>query len=407
MMAEKAENAAENAVHGLDGAWTRADWAAWTLEEVDVLLREYEGLGRAVELTAVSPRPFSAAARVRTTVGCVFVKRHGCMVRSPGSLAEEHAFAAWLAARTPLVTAPLRARDGRTTITIKVGRVEWTCEAFPIAPGQDVYEHAIAWTPYRNRQHGRAAGASLAEFHLAAREFAAPARSVAPLVTSYTLLPAADPCTAFAAYLAARSKLEMWLDKQRGNSAAEAVFARWFLPQHERLRESMRNESSKVLQPLWTHNDWHGSNLMWSSAGEDARVTAVVDFGLADRTCAAHDVATAIERCAVDWLALGNGGVPIARVEQAAALLDGYEERVRLTRPERAAIAAMLPIVHCEFALTEMDYFLRVLGDEQRARVAWETYFIGHCAWFESFEGMRWMEWMQAWTEDATTEDAG
>ena len=38
------------------------------------------------------------------------------------------------------------------------------------------------------------------------------------------------------------------------------------------------------LTPLWTHNDLHASNLLWSDTGADAEAVAVIDFGLADRT---------------------------------------------------------------------------------------------------------------------------
>ena len=60
-----------------------------------------------------------------------------------------------------------------------------------------------------------------------------------------------------------------------------------------------------ALAPLWTHNDLHGSNLFWSDAGPKsdvtARATAIIDFGLADRTNAVHDIAHAIERNIVEW----------------------------------------------------------------------------------------------------------
>ena len=64
-----------------------------------------------------------------------------------------------------------------------------------------------------------------------------------------------------------------------------------------------------ALAPLWTHNDLHASNLFWSDAGPSeshAHATAIIDFGLADRTNAVHDIAHAIERNIVEWLALVN-----------------------------------------------------------------------------------------------------
>ena len=58
------------------------------------------------------------------------------------------------------------------------------------------------------------------------------------------------------------------------------------------------------LHPLWTHNDLHASNLFWSDTSPHARATAVIDFGLADRTNAVYDIAQAIERNIVEWLVL-------------------------------------------------------------------------------------------------------
>ena len=58
------------------------------------------------------------------------------------------------------------------------------------------------------------------------------------------------------------------------------------------------------LSTLWTHNDLHGSNLFWSDTSDRARATAIIDFGLADRTNVVHDIAHAIERNIVEWLVL-------------------------------------------------------------------------------------------------------
>ena len=55
------------------------------------------------------------------------------------------------------------------------------------------------------------------------------------------------------------------------------------------------------LAPLWTHNDWHASNLLWSSREPHAEVASILDFGLSDRTSAVYDLATAIERNTIPW----------------------------------------------------------------------------------------------------------
>ncbi|MGW3123490.1 phosphotransferase [Streptomyces sp. NPDC001107] len=72
---------------------------------------------------------------------------------------------------------------------------------------------------------------------------------------------------------------------------------RVLVPLHTRLTPHLDD-----LAPLWTHNDWHASKLLWDA---DGRVATVLDFGMSDRTTAVHDLATAIERNAVQWLQPG------------------------------------------------------------------------------------------------------
>jgi Ser/Thr protein kinase RdoA (MazF antagonist) len=82
---------------------------------------------------------------------------------------------------------------------------------------------------------------------------------------------------------------------------------------------------------------------MRDPARSHAHATAIIDFGLADRTNAVHDIAHAIERNIVEWLALVNDparpdDVPI-HLDHLDALLDGYEsirplsEESPLSRP--------------------------------------------------------------------------
>ncbi|MEV0742264.1 phosphotransferase [Streptomyces sp. NPDC050549] len=97
---------------------------------------------------------------------------------------------------------------------------------------------------------------------------------------------------------------------------------RILLPLHEELAPHLPG-----LTPLWTHNDWHASNLPWN---EDGSVATALDFGMSDRTTAVHDLATAIERNTVQWL---QPGFPV-REEDALALLDGYRS-VTPAQPHR------------------------------------------------------------------------
>jgi len=220
----------------------------------------------------------------------------------------------------------------------------------------------------------------LAKLHVAARGFDAPARRQQPLVSSFTILPAANPLTAASAYVTARPALAAFL----ADRPWQAQLARLF--------EQADNDLSSLLAdqaPLWTHNDWHPSNLLWTREGS---VRTVFDFGLADRTTAVHDIATAIERTAVRWLDLGQGADDaIADPQTALALLAGYATVLPLSPAEIAATVSLLPLVHVEFALSEADYFTAVVADTASAAMAWDGYLIDHGAWFFSPPGQEFL----------------
>jgi Ser/Thr protein kinase RdoA (MazF antagonist) len=148
-----------------------------------------------------------------------------------------------------------------------------------------------------------------------------------------------------------------------------------------------------ALEPLWTHNDLHASNLLWSDDGPEARATAIIDFGLADRTNAVHDIAQAIERNIVEWLALIEApahpeGVPV-HLDHLRALLEGYESVRPLSAEEAAALIPMTALCHAEFALSEADYYLGVLRSQANARLCTEGYLVGHARWFRGTGGRR------------------
>ncbi|MGH9561080.1 MAG: phosphotransferase, partial [Terracidiphilus sp.] len=151
-----------------------------------------------------------------------------------------------------------------------------------------------------------------------------------------------------------------------------------------------------ALGSLWTHNDLHASNLFWSNETPNAQATAIIDFGLADRTNAVHDLAHAIERNMVEWLVLVNdpehpNDVPI-HLHHLDALVDGYESIRPLTLEELTALAPMTALCHAEFALSEADYFLGVLHSEERATMAYDGWLVGHAKWFAGTAGRRLLE---------------
>ncbi len=202
------------------------------------------------------------------------------------------------------------------------------------------------------------------DFILRRLDFNAPQRKAQPLVASFTIFAAEDPDAAMKRYLAARPALAEDAVTRAGCREALELLT----PFHAALRPLL-----PALKPLWTHNDLHASNLLWSDGGDDAQAMAIIDFGLADRTNAVHDLAQAIERSIVEWLALARGiwktreDVPL-HLDHLEALLDGYEAVRPLSDEEAAALAPMTALCHAEFALTEADYFLSALHSEENAR---------------------------------------
>lgn len=368
--------ATKHLVHGMGSALEVPAWPAIVPAEAEAILTRFPEAGRLVGMHWHSPRPFSAAALVQTSRGAFLLKRHRLALRTPEGLAEEHGFIAHLHAAGVSVPEVMATSAG-------VGAVaegDWTYELHRKSPGADLYRDRQSWTPFLSHAHAHAAGAALARVHRAARDFAAPARRPQPLVASFTILPASDPLAAADVYIAARPALAAFL----GNRPWRQELARLFGALGDGLSARLAGQP-----PLWTHNDWHPSNLLWAGDGE---VRTIFDFGLADRTCALHDIATAIERCAIAWLRLDPGGDDVpADAGAASALLAGYRTILPLGAAELDTLVRLLPLVHVEFALSEIDYFAGILGEPDHAALAWDGYLVGHAEWFLSSSGSRFL----------------
>lgn len=332
------------------------DWPPLTSTEVD----EVVGADAVIEWR--SPRPLSATARVRLPDGrAVIVKRLPRTLRDAAALDEEHRFMDHLRARgIPVPAVPRTTESG-----------EFAYEVQEFGDGEDRYEGVFSWSPYLSLGDAAAAGHLLARLHLASAGYDAPSRPARPLLGGFSIFAAVDPLAAVADRAAARPALAAFLAARDWRADLERVQ----LPAHDRLYPLLAD-----LKPLWTHNDWHGTNLLWR--GGD--VTAVIDFGLCDRTTAVHDLAIAVERCAVDWISIRDGGPARVRADQVRALLEAYERVRPLTAPERRALPALLPLVHAEYELSEIDYFLSVVpgGNQKNAEIAYADYFLGHTDWW-------------------------
>jgi len=372
--------------HGMDAGSAVPDWAPLAAPDIERLAAHYPELGGSARILWHSPRPFSAAARVQTASGAWFVKRHDARVRDVAGLLEEHGFIAHLAARDVPVPAIRAGAGGATAVALG----PWTYEVHALAPGVDAYRDAHSWTPARSTAHARALGRALAQMHLAAQGYEAPARGVRPLVAGFDIVGAAALAPALDDYLRRRPAVTDFLD-----GAARDRILGALEPWHAPLRPLLPE-----LGALWVHNDWHASNLFWTDRSTEAQVRAIIDFGLCNRGCAVADLATALERNTIAWLALppeaaagapADGGAEatrdIGRLPLALALLEGYGSIRALTVAERHALPYLMALAHVEYALSEVDYFHGVVANDANARLACPGFLLGHVRWFEGRHG--------------------
>jgi Ser/Thr protein kinase RdoA (MazF antagonist) len=361
---------AEWRVHGLGRELVIADWPPLTDAEVGEVLRPLFGpVAAEAKVAWLSPRPLSSAGLVQLPGSTIFVKRHHIRVRDLQQLAAEHALASHLVGQgvaVPMVLSP----------AVQVG--QWVYEVHSKARGLDIYRDAASWTPFRCLGHAHAAGAALARLHLAAASFALPERQPGVLLGSCALTLAPDPVAAVARLVADRPGLARSLAPYRWQDD----FSRHVAPAARQLARYANH-----LPRTWGHCDWHPSNLTWTASGPKGEVAEVIDLGLANLTFAAHDVATAVERSTVPWLDLAERGRAEADIEAVDALLEGYESIRPLPPAEAAAIPEVLPAVHIEYALSEVEYYADVVGSRPNADIAYYDYLIGHTRWFDEPEG--------------------
>jgi Ser/Thr protein kinase RdoA (MazF antagonist) len=344
------------------------DWPRLTKAELTSLLAQYPDLGDFRGIVWHSRRPFAASALIACDRAPVFVKRHDPRVRSAADLREEHGFIAHLRAHGAAVPRVLADEAGETALAREAG----VYEIHALGDGEDRYRDVDSWHPVENPADARAAGVALARLHQAAEAYAAPARSTRRVVAGDTLLRAADPQAALHQWMAADAMLADAL-AGRDWRADFTPFLRPFLHAQQAI--------TAALPFQWVHGDLHVSNALW----RDGAVSTVLDFGLSNRASAIFDLTTAIERNAIAWLDLSPTHRDIGRADLACALVDGYA--ATLPVPDLHAVRAILPVVHVDFALSELAYFHGITQSGGNAALAYDTFLLGHAAWFGTAQG--------------------
>jgi Ser/Thr protein kinase RdoA (MazF antagonist) len=330
-----------------------------------------------------SPRPLSSAAIIdlhdraeESRGGAVFIKRHHRTVRTAVQLEEEHRFLEHLRVASAPVSRVLRRPDAGSAGALG----DFTYEVHDLGAGVDLYRDAVSWSPFLEDAHARAAGAALGALHRAARGYEAPARVPTPLISNDRIINAEDPLAAIDELVAQQPALQAYLREHDWREDIGAAISA-FHPHYSALVPQ--------LTPLWAHNDWHASNLLWTESAGDAAVATVLDFGLSDRTSAIYDLATAIERNTIPWLDIHEGQPGAADLPRVTGLLEGYLGEANLSAVEREAVVAVLPIVHVGYALSEIDYFYGTTRSITNADLAYQAFLLGHCRWFLGVEGSR------------------
>ncbi|WP_316573828.1 phosphotransferase enzyme family protein [Nocardia canadensis] len=376
-------------------------WPPLTEDEVSRAVAATWGGPEPAGIEWHSARPLSSTVGVRLRDGArVVVKRLPLNLRDLAALAEEHRFMAHLRA-AGIPVPDVRATPGIRSVGVRAAESAPDPHPDDIAPGaggrprkrqarpaaesrvaasvrrgpgfvyevhragvgEDRYRTDFSWTPYRAPGDATAAGAMLARMHLAAAGFDAPARPARPLVAS---LHGEDVVRAVEWHIARRPAV-----------------ARFLADRDWRTEIPYLRVDLAGVRPLWTHGDWHATNLLW----DGGEVTSVFDFGLADRTTAVFDLATAIERAAVEWVSLRDGGAAHVRADQVRALIDGYRSERPLAPAEQAVLAELLPVVHLGYELSEIDYFLTVADEPRNAEIAYQDWLLGHLSWFRTAAG--------------------
>lgn len=313
-----------------------------------------------------SPRPLSSAAVVEARHGPLFVKRHPAAVRRAGDLTEEHRFARHLRAYGVPVPEVLTTPDGATAVEDD----RWTWELHALGRGDDAYRDVRSWEPPASPEHAEAVGRALARVALAAEGYAAPPRRTELLTGGWQVVGGEDLAGGLLEHLATRPLVSLALEQHGGAMPLLDVLG----PLHARLATHLGD-----LRPAWTHGDGHPSNLLWD--GDE--VTAVLDLGLCDRTTAVFDLAVAVERCGIAWL----DDEPTGRPDVVAALVRGWAGTRPLTVAEAAALPALLPLVHVDFALSELAHYDQVVRSPADTSAAL-AYLLGHAGWWQGPAGL-------------------
>jgi Ser/Thr protein kinase RdoA (MazF antagonist) len=242
------------------------------------------------------------------------------------------------------------------------------------AAGEDVYDGADSWDPFGSDAHVAAAGRMLARLHEAGADF--PDRTPQPPRGFVVQLGsvADEPVEAVERLAARRPAAAEHLAGRDWRAAVAAAYTEPFA----RLRPLLGDLPSRPL-----HGDWQTNNLFF--AGDE--VAGIIDFHQADYAPRALDLAVAVERNCFFWNRISAGDDAAFDLRAAQLLLTSYAAETPLEPAERAAFADVLAVCQFEYGISFLDYYWGVERDRGKADWAWDTFVLGHAAWWRSAAG--------------------
>lgn len=411
--------------HGMGTAPEQKDWPDIRPKELMVLQQYYVQLQGCIEILWHSPRPFSSALLVRVSAPEsqqkhemmhvqdassiqssllnldteqmqqqsheYFIKRSHHSFRSVEDLVEEHHFIQFLAQQGVAVPEVLLTQHQQSAVLID----QWVYEVHKKANGLDLYVDHLSWKPFFYPEHAAQAGYTLAKIHqVSARYPVQTERSARYLVSNQRLLQSDHLSEAIQQRIQQSPALLQFFSEHPLNP----IFLKELDQTHQNIKKHFQAEPK-----IWTHNDLHASNLLWSDATAQAQIRTVIDFGLCDYTCAIYDLAVTIERNFIDWLALEHSQQISVDESGLSAFLKAYFSISKAIH-HPAILAELLKIVHIDFALSELEYFLAITRNIQHAHAAYEDWLIGHFNWFQGQQGQQLSEMIQRIMEQVSTQ---
>lgn len=352
-------------------------WPAITdaeLGEVATRLPQHTGT-RPAAVTWRSSRPMTSAALAMLPDGTeVFVKRQLPSLVSRAELAAKHSFVNRLV-QSGFPTVPQLVFDDGTTV---LGLDDWFYEVSLRAPGEDRYRGLPSWEPPRTAAEALEVGRVAGRLRTAAEQIEAADLGPSPYQTRVRLM-LGDPLPRAEAWLVDHPAVASHIERTGADFAADLALC----------AAPARRLAALAEAPMrWTHGDLHASNLLWRAD----QVSSVIDFGLACVNPPLVDLAMAIERHAIDWLRITAGDPDGARPLVAQQIIDGYVQCWPLSAKEAGILGELVAVVQAEFALTVIDYVQHAPVPKGNAAWSYDVYFAGHCRWFASDHGRRFIE---------------